>query len=111
MTATFSTRVPLYGTRLRLKIAEQPEFDKEGLSDCAACVLTTDEPFALTVLLRPRAAPGTVAHEALHVTRRALERAGVRFNASTEETYAYTLDWVVEWLTAKLNSHANSKTA
>lgn len=112
MTATYTTRVPLYGTKLRLRVTnDEAVFTKHGMIDAEACVVPTTEPYSLTVLLRPGASPGTVAHEALHVVRRALERAGVRFNSSTEETYAYTLDWVVEWLTKKLLPHAKTKTA
>jgi hypothetical protein len=70
------------------------------MSQAEACVLS-EEPYVI-VMLRREAPPGTVAHEALHATKRALEFAGVRFSAATEEVYAYTLDWVVTWLTACL---------
>lgn len=112
MTRTFSTCVPLFNTKLRLKVTDdEAMFTKHGLDNAEAGVVELEKPYRILILLRPSAARGTVAHEALHVTKRSLERAGVTFVDATEETYAYTIDWVVEWLTSKLQSNAQSKTA
>lgn len=108
MSLSYSTTVPLYSVKLQLRITDSSTiFEREGLPDACAGVVTRSKPFSLLVLLRPGASAGTIAHEALHVVRRVLERAGIAFSASTEETYAYLLDWTVEWLTKKAQNHAH----
>jgi hypothetical protein len=51
--------------------------------------------YRILVFLKPTTKPGTIAHEALHVTSFVNQWHGVKPSFANDEAQAYLLDWVV----------------
>jgi hypothetical protein len=74
---------------------------------CEALTMTETRPRGKQIILiwfrddKPK--PGVIAHEALHATCSSLARCGLQMTDSSEETYAYYLDWLVEKIHKELS--------
>lgn len=82
----------------------------EGFGDLsdrepAARCLTTrrDGYFITSIWLNPAASIAIVAHEAFHATFYVMERAGVTLTDSSQEAFAYYLEWLMRGILACLD--------
>lgn len=77
-----------------------PELLEDLLSfsedDEALFVYKSTNPTNIAIRLRDTLRPEIIAHEALHATAYILRYVGIRFTKTSEEAYAYLLQYIIE---------------
>lgn len=101
-------KIPIYNFKVKLALVESVEdYTKTSheLGDYRAVVVdTADEKdhSALVIFTNSGIRPNTIAHEAFHIVCLVAKHIGIQLNDSSEEAYAYLLDWLVRQLTINL---------
>jgi len=90
--------IPKKLNRIKSKLAYfEPDYFQLDINTTGACTFDLEETlpghFCLYFPIKPDA--GTIAHEVFHAVVRHFRYIGVDLTESNEETYAYSIDWIV----------------
>ena len=97
---TYSTKVPLYGTSLRLTVSNDvPSYFKANTKeDGNPLAFTAWIKGVITVVIAPDTTVGVIAHEVVHAAAEVLDHHGAKWGASNQEPLCYLVNWIADWI-------------
>ena len=110
--------IPIYDVKLRVAICddndgfEQTVYDTgytEDLRGAGAIALRhPGTSLFQVIMLRESLSPGSIAHEALHITNRIMELVDIKYDCHNDECMCYLHAFVVDGIHQIINSHEDS---
>ncbi len=105
--------IPIYDCMCTVVVAEDfdaacteagYQFDTKGAS--AICLHYPDSPSNFTIVFREGAiSPGSIAHEAFHLTGKIMSHIDVEYSKNSEEAYAYLIGFIVDGISQIVLEH------